>query len=319
MLLSLNDPLLRSAFDQAAKKTQRAVKVGTETRAITTPFSSPQDWRDVWIYFVMLDRFNRADGKPPTSMPYDRPFGEFQGGTFNGVRDRLTYIRDLGAGAIWLSPVLKNRQSDTHSFHGYGIQDFLQPDPRFASAPGKAEDELRALVDEAHALGLFVIFDIVLNHAGDVFGYKGLGSSAGGSATVLPIEWRDETGHARPDFPVIDSLPAAQRKPDGLVWPAELQKNAFFRRMGKGAEAGGDFESLKEFVTDVKDNAIYPVRNALILAYQHAIARYDVDGYRIDTLKFIERDFAQTFGNAMREFALSIGKKNFFSYGEVFD
>src|SRR4030095_6104835 len=119
--------------------------------------------------------------------------------------------------------------------------------------------------------------------------------------------------------PSNDHLPAAQRTPDGLVWPAELQQNAFFRRRGKGAEAGGDFESLKEFVTDVKDNAIYPVRNALILAYQYAIARYDVDGYRIDTLKFIERDFAQTFGNAMREFALSIGKKNFFSYGEVFD
>jgi len=72
-------------------------------------------------------------------------------------------------------------------------------------------------------------------------------------------------------------------------------------------------------VTDVRDGALLPVRNALILAYQYAIARYDVDGYRIDTLKFIERDFAQTFGNAMREFALSIGKKNFFSFGEVFD
>jgi glycosidase len=98
-----------------------------------------------------------------------------------------------------------------------------------------------------------------------------------------------------------------------------LQRNSFFRRKGKGGEAGGDFESLKEFVTDVSDGQIFPVRNALILAYQYAIARYDVDGFRIDTLKFIEREFAQTFGNAMREYALSIGKKNFFSYGEVFD
>jgi glycosidase len=72
-------------------------------------------------------------------------------------------------------------------------------------------------------------------------------------------------------------------------------------------------------VTAAQDGALFPVRNALILAYQYAIARYDVDGFRIDTLKYIERPFAQTFGNAMREFALSIGKKNFFSYGEVFD
>jgi glycosidase len=252
-------------------------------------------------------------------MPYDNPFGGFQGGTFNGVRDRLNYIKDLGAGAIWLSPVLKNRPSDRGTFHGYGIQDFLHPEPRFASAPGKEEDELHALVDEAHALGLYVIFDIVLNHAGDVFGYKGFGSSAPGSSEVRPIEWRDEKGQARPDFPVIENIPIAQRAPDALVWPAELQRNSFFRRKGKGAEEGGDFESLKEFVTDVSDGQIFPVRNALILAYQYAIARYDVDGFRIDTLKFIERDFAQTFGNAMREYGLSIGKKNFFSYGEVFD
>lgn len=319
MLLSLNDPLLHSAFVQATKSTTRTVKAGARSRKITTPFPSPQDWRDVWIYFLMLDRFNRADGKSPASMPHDKPFGEFQGGTFNGVRDKLKYLKDLGAGAIWLSPVLKNCQSQRGTFHGYGIQDFLQPEPRFASAPGKEEDELRALVDEAHALGLYVIFDIVLNHAGDVFGYKNSGSSAPGSANVLPIEWRDEAGQARSDFPVIENIPDVQRKPDALIWPAELQRNSFYRCKGKGAEGGGDFESLKEFVTDVRDGGIFPVRNALILAYQYAIARYDVDGFRIDTLKYIERDFAQTFGNAMREYALSIGKKNFFSFGEVFD
>ena len=44
-----------------------------------------------------------------------------------------------------------------------------------------------------------------------------------------------------------------------------------------------------------------------------------MDAYRIDTLKFIEPDFARLFGNAMREYALSVGKKNFFTFGEVFD
>lgn len=319
MLLSLNSPQLQATFKQAIKRTTRVVKIGAESHRITTPFPSPEDWRDGWIYFLMLDRFNRADGKLPVSMPHDKPFGEYQGGSFNGVREQLRYIKDLGAGAVWLSPVLKNRQSDRGSFHGYGIQDFLQPEPRFASAPGKEEEELRALVDGAHALGLYVIFDIVLNHAGDVFGYKDIGASAPGSSDIRPIEWRDETGQARPDFPVIEDIPAAQRHPDALVWPAELQCNSFFRRKGKGAEEGGDFESLKEFVTAARDGQTYPVRNALILAYQYAIARYDVDGFRIDTLKYIERDFAQTFGNAMREYGQSIGKKNFFSFGEVFD
>lgn len=319
MLLSLNDPLVQSTFDRVSKRTTRVVKVGTENRTIVTPFPSPQDWRDVWIYFLMLDRFNRADDESPASMPYDKPFAKFQGGTFNGVKARLDYIKDLGAGAIWLSPVLKNRQSDPDTFHGYGFQNFLRPEPRFASAPGREEDELCELVDEAHARGLYVIFDIVLNHAGDVFGYKDFGPSAPGSAAIRLIEWRDENGQARSDFPVIENIPATQRRPDALVWPAELQRNSFFRRKGKGGEGGGDFESLKEFVTDAHDGQIFFVRNALILAYQYIIARYDIDGFRIDTLKYIERDFAQIFGNAMREFALSIGKKNFFSYGEVYD
>jgi glycosidase len=303
-MLSLADPTVRAFFAQALT---------------STPFPSPEDWRDVWIYFLMIDRFNRSDGQPPISLPYDKPFGRYQGGTFNGVRAELPYIKNLGARALWLSPVLKNRLSDDNSYHGYGIQDFLQPEPRFASAPGQEDAELRALVDEAHALGLYVIFDIVLNHAGDVFAYRDFGASAPGSATDLPIQWRDATGAARPDFPIIDNIPIADREADGLVWPAELQHNVFFRRRGKGGEAGGDFESLKEFVTDVSVGAIRPVRNALILAYQYAIARYDVDGYRIDTLKFIERDFARVFGNAMREYALAIGKKNFFTFGEVFD
>ncbi len=319
MLLSLTDRRIRSTFERAARQTTRLVKTGGQRHRIFHPFPSPQDWRDVWIYFIMLDRFNRADGTIPASMPYDKPYGGFQGGSFNGVRQRLKYIKDLGAGAIWLSPVLKNRQSDPWTFHGYGIQDFLQPEPRFASKPGKEDAELRALVDEAHALGLYVIFDIVLNHAGDLFGYRDLGGAAPWSNEPRPIEWRDETGQARPDFPVIEEIPVEQRPPDGLVWPAELQRNEFFRRKGKGGEGGGDFESLKEFVSAFRDEQSYPIRKSLIIAYQYAIARYDVDGFRIDTLKYIERDFAQTFGNAMREYAQSIGKKNFFSFGEVYD
>lgn len=319
MPLSLNDPLVQSTFTLASTPQSRTVRVGSEFREVSTPFPSPPDWRDHWIYFLMLDRFSRDDQTAPSSMPYDAPFGGFQGGTFNGVKARLDYIKQLGAGAIWLSPVLKNRPSDVGTFHGYGIQDFLRPEPRFASSPGKEDEELRALVDEAHARGLYVIFDIVLNHAGDVFGYQDFGASAPASPDPRPIEWRDQDGRARPDFQAIENIPEAQRHPEGLVWPAQLQRNDFFRRRGKGGEAGGDFESLKEFVTNVRDGAVFPVRDALILAYQYAIARYDVDGFRIDTLKYIEPEFAQVFGNAMREYALSIGKKNFFTFGEVFD
>jgi glycosidase len=247
------------------------------------------------------------------------------------VRQQLEYLQQLGVGALWLSPVLKNCQYNPFTYHGYGIQDFLQVDPRFASDPRAArenpqlaEDELRALIDEAHARGIYVIFDIVLNHAGDVFEYVREDGTRHAELEwrdqPYTINWRDEQGHGRPEW-----ADAPQEPPlDAAVWPRELRRNEYFRRQGRGGEAGGDFASLKELVTayhqpDAAAEPAYPVRHALIRAYQYLIAKYDIDGFRIDTLKYIEPDFAQAFGNAMREFALSIGKKNFFSFGEVYD
>src|SRR5216683_7980403 len=96
------------------------------------PFPSPEDWRDQWIYFLLVDRFNNPQA-PPRFTPFDSVHGAFQGGTFNGVRQQLDYLKQMGVGALWLSPVLKNCQYNPFTFHGYGIQDFLQIDLRFAS------------------------------------------------------------------------------------------------------------------------------------------------------------------------------------------
>ena len=131
---------------------------------------SPEDWRDCPVYFLMMDRFSNP-AAPPEHPPFDDPdFSGFQGGKFAGVKANLGYIKALGAGAIWLSPVLRNLPFED-TYHGYGIHDFLSAEPRFALDPDKADDELRDLVDAAHAAGLQVIFDIVLNHVGDVFAY----------------------------------------------------------------------------------------------------------------------------------------------------
>ncbi len=278
-------------------------------------FPSPEDWRDCPIYFLMVDQFNNP-AKAPNHQPFDDPnFYAYQGGSFDGVRAQLAYIKSLGAGAIWLSPVLKNRIVDEGSYHGYGIHDFLHANPRFASNPANADDELRALVDAAHQAGLYVIFDIVLNHVGDVFAYDAGGSQASFSPTPLPIEWRDAAGNPRADWPVIESIPLP-RPADAVVWPKELQFNAYFRRQGTPAPNGddtvGDFASLKQLMTENS-----AVQNALIRAYQYVIGRFDIDGFRIDTLRYLKGGLPLTFGNAIREYALSVGKKNFFTFGEV--
>jgi glycosidase len=280
------------------------------------PYPSPADWRDQIIYFLLVDRFDNPL-QAPVHQPFDDPnyFG-FQGGSFDGVRAQLGYIKQLGAGAIWLAPVLKNLQSDQGSYHGYGIHDFLSAEPRFATNPASADDELRALVDDAHQHGLFVIFDIVLNHVGNVFAYQGGADQAAFAPAPIPVEWRDANGIANSAWTSVETVPI--KPPDALVWPIELQLNAYFRRQGNPAPGGddtiGDFASLKQMRTDDPN-----LQDALIAAYQYVIARYDVDGFRIDTLRYLKGDLPRIFGNAMREFALTIGKENFFTFGEVLD
>ena len=276
-------------------------------------YASPEDWRDCPIYFLMMDRFN--GDRPIAHNPYDDPdYYDYQGGTYAGVQRQVNYIRDLGAKAVWLSPVLKNRINDPGSYHGYGIHDFIHAHPRFATVAANADDELRALVDAAHAAGLYVIFDIVLNHVGDMFAYAGGNATAPYSSNPLPIMWRDVGGAPRADWPDIGQIPAP-RPLDALIWPSQLQNNSYFRRQGGTSpndDTIGDFASLKQLMTDN-----VAVQNALIRAYQYVIARWDVDGFRIDTLRYLKGNLSLTFGNAIREYALSIGKKDFFTYGEV--
>jgi glycosidase len=288
--------------------------------AAAAPFPSPPDWRDQWIYFLMLDRFNNSIS-PPKHQPFDDPqFFGFQGGAFAGVQQQVPYIKSLGAGAIWLTPVLRNFGFDKQTYHGYGIHDFLRAEPRFATNPANADNELRDLVDAAHQAGLYVIFDIVLNHTGDAFAYQcqqgdvvcigSQGAKASFSNQIQPVLWRDANGV--PTFPIVESIP--NPPVDAVVWPSELQHNGFFRRQGTGSDVIGDFESLKQ--TRTEDPTL---QQALIRSYQYVIARFDCDGFRIDTLRYLQGGLPRLFGNAIREFALSVGKKNFFTFGEVFD
>ena len=154
-----------------------SINAAAVRKLLTTPpvhiTPSPADWRDVLIYFLMVDRFNNSDA-PPRHLPFDAQFNGFQGGTIAGIQAKLPYLKQLGVGAIWFTPVLFNSQKlngmpNEGVYHGYGIEDFLSIDPRFASNTANPEGELQTFISAAHALGIYIIFDIVLNHTGDVF------------------------------------------------------------------------------------------------------------------------------------------------------
>jgi glycosidase len=255
---SVWDSEVQITLDQANKPGARLVYVGNRTVEVLTPFPSSIDWRDSWIYFMMVDSFNNP-AAPPHHQPWDQPWVDYQDGTFVGIKQQLDYLQELGVGALWLSPLLKNCQFSP-SYHGYGFQNFLAIEPRFSSDPGRArhdpqfvEGELRELVDEAHARNIYVIFDIVLHHVGDVFAYPDFGSIAPWNNHPYPILWRDEQGTPNAAWPESPSIPNAPL--DAAVWPRELQGTRFFKRQGNAfVDAqiipAGDFESLKALVTD---------------------------------------------------------------------
>ena len=314
--MTLNDPAVQQTL-----KASPAITSTSTGKLIPYPFPSPADWRDQWIYFLLIDRFNNPFTSP---QPDVVPCNTYQGGNFAGIRQRLPYLRELGAGAIWLSPVLINPQWFTDYWGGYGVFDFLRIEPRFCTDPAAArqnpslaDKEFRELVDEVHAMGMYVIVDIVLNHTGDLFNYEGMQDTREYRPQgEYKIFWRNEDGVPQSAWTDIENVSGL--KIDEGVWPEELQQDEYFRRKG-GNGVDGDFGRLKELATDYKEpvTGVYPVRSHLIRAYQYLIAKFDLDGFRIDTLQYIEPQFARIFGNAMREYALSIGKKNFFTFGEV--
>src|SRR3712207_4646323 len=169
------------------------------------------------------------------------------GGTLAGIRSKLGYLQRLGVTALWISPVLRQRPG-TSDYHGYGTQDFLQVDPHYGT-----DEDLRDLVADAHALGLYVVLDVVLNHTGDVFGYDADRYPEVDRDTGRPYMdprwdgrpyrvagWRDATGAASLPFPdPVD--PAAG---DSAVWPAELQADGTFTCRGRISSWDHDPEYL---------------------------------------------------------------------------
>jgi glycosidase len=272
-------------------------------------FPSPADWRDHFIYFLLVDRFSNGDKKIPAYDPAsavndrDDSYGEqWQGGTLNGVTNRLDYIKNLGCTTVWLSPVFRNRK-EMNTYHGYAIQNFLDLDPRFGT-----RKDLQKLVQTAHKKDMYVILDIVVNHTGDNWMYPGGCRYYYSNGERFPFDsWR-----------MADPRKGVIRR-DDAVWPMEFQNPEWYRRKGEIVHwdafpeaREGDFCTLKEI-----DTSNRMTLKSLIDVYKFWIAAADIDGYRLDAIKHIEDSNASIFCSAIREFAQKIGKNNFFLFGEI--
>ena len=298
-------------------------------------YPSPSDWRDETLYFLLPDRF--SDGQEHTRRLLDRSnltaarpalsngsawqwdrwaesgADRWQGGTLRGVRSKLGYLKRLGVTTIWIGPIFKQR-GHLNTYHGYGIQDFLEVDPHFGD-----RRDLVELVADAHAMGLRIILDVIFNHSGSNWLYP-LDTPGGPfmpryTSGRYPFgAWRGDQGQP---------ISQIQGEDDG-VWPKELTDIDDYTRAGAGDLGAGllddpqaenrrsDFFDLRDFQLDRGQTL-----NDLARCYKYWIALTDCDGFRIDTLKHVSYDEAGRFCGAIKEYASNLGKNDFFLVGEV--
>ncbi|MGN0498776.1 MAG: alpha-amylase family glycosyl hydrolase [Acutalibacteraceae bacterium] len=128
--------------------------------------SSDVDMREETIYFVITTRFYDGDtgnnvhcwddgnaGNPDSDTPWK--------GDFQGLIDKLDYIKALGFSAIWITPVVTNGSG--YDYHGYHAFDFSTVDVRYESEGATFDD----LIDAVHAKGMKLIQDVVWQHTGN--------------------------------------------------------------------------------------------------------------------------------------------------------
>lgn len=297
--------------------------------------TSPIDWRDQILYQLMPDRFsdgreheremfklNEADNYRVDDVAAWMVAGtRFTGGTLRGIASKLDYLQELGVTTLWINPPWRQR-SDLETYHGYGIQNFLDIDPRFGT-----RQELRDLVDAVHDRGMYVILDVIFNHSGNNWYYRN--EQNGLAMATMPYRftppyplhgWRSAQG---------DSMPVPVTLDDG-VWPREFQNAGWYTRGGEIGHWGtaqwedpqspelefrrGDFYDLKDFNLENESTLC-----SLARVYQYWIALTDCDGFRIDAVKHVSVEQSRRFCSAIHEYTESIGKENFLLTGEITD
>jgi len=230
------------------------------------------------IYLIMPDRF--ANGDPTNDEPaeapgsYDRSKARaYHGGDLRGIRDHLSYLKDLGVTTLWLTPVLKNGAAQ--DYHGYGAVDLYAIDPHLGTLLDYQE-----LVAGAHKQGMKVFFDIVPNHIGPRHPW----------VTDPPMpDWFHGTlqRHLNSSSPLKGSF---YGRPDGQAItndPFETIVDPHAPpRLSRNLTEGWFAGILPDMNTENSLVAQYLLQNAIWWAESSGL-----DGYRVDTFPYVGRKF----------------------------
>ncbi|MBD5545126.1 MAG: alpha-amylase [Lachnospiraceae bacterium] len=246
--------------------TNKTVRVVERTKA-----EGDFDWDEAIVYFAVTDRFYDGDASnndaygvgdynTSTSKEEDGGGSSYHGGDFAGLTEKLDYLKDLGVNTIWITPIVENITQDLSSteglsaygYHGYWTSDFTKLNKHLGT-----EEQFKKLIEEAHARGMKLMVDVVINHAGyDTEDYFN---------SIIKDEEGNPVNMLRDDSNTVDGDTVR----DGL-------------------------SGLPDFVTE---NPM--VRNQLVQWQVDWMEKYDIDYYRVDTVKHVESTTWAAFKNEL--------------------
>ncbi len=292
----------------------------------TSNASVPFDWKAANLYFLMTDRFHNGNPGNDRLINRNEPTGVlrgFMGGDIKGITQKIEegYFTDLGINAIWFTPVVEQIHGsvdegtgNSYGFHGYWAKDWTNLDPSFGT-----KEELRELVEKAHARGIRIVLDAVINHTGPVTPLD----------PVYPSDWV-RTGprctynsyKTYVECTLVDNLPdvLTESTKEVDLPPALVEK---WKKEGRYEKEVASLDSFFR-VTGYPRAPKYYIMKWLA----DYILEFGIDGYRVDTAKHTDADVWFDF-NAVCQAAFAAYKKKhpakaldgnrFFMLGEVYN
>ena len=290
----------------------------------------PFTWENATVYFLLTDRFN--NGNPANDLAYGRkadaaPARGFMGGDLAGITAKIKegYFTDLGVNAIWITPPVEQIHGSTdegtgksYGFHGYWARDFTKVDANLGT-----EQDVRELVETAHAHGIRVLLDVVMNHTGPVTAQD----------TVWPAEWvRTEpvcdfkTAKGTIQCTLVKNLPDIRTDSNAAV--------ALPPFLAAKWKQEGRYERETKELDDFFKRTGYPRAPRYYLMKWHAdwVRKYGFDGFRADTAKHTEAGIwkelktvsSQAYedwkrSDAGRQAVAKLGNQPFFMTAEVYN
>ncbi|MEM8565600.1 MAG: alpha-amylase family glycosyl hydrolase [Bacteroidota bacterium] len=245
-------------------------------------------WNNANVYFLLTDRFNNGD--PANDQMFDRKadgavLRSFEGGDIKGVTQKINdgYFESMGITAIWLTPIWEQVHGftdegtgKTYAYHGYWARDWTAVDPNYGTF-----EELKEMVNSAHAKGIRILMDVVINHTGPVTGID----------SQWPDSWvRTEPTCTYQDAPTTISCTLVENLPDiytGSNEPVELPEFLVnkWKEEGRYEQEVAELNAFFSTTGHPRAPRFYIMK--WIIDY---VKELGVDGFRVDTAKHTEAE-----------------------------